>query len=292
MSAAQRLSIFLSRSHHWIMYRLRLRSPRFWARVECELPLRPATRVYTEVTPSGKLIPNVVYQTWTAPLFGRTHVKELERFRARNADYTFRFFSDADISAYMRAEFHQHPVYEVFQSARFGPLKTDIWRYCILYQRGGVYCDIGKSISIPLAQLIPEGATTVLSWEKRGVSPYKPSAAVSAQLQHPDKVNINWALMFAPGHPLLKRVIDGIVEKYPAYKGKLFETPKSEILRFTGPVHLTECVLAAIEAGELASAHQAGIEFHDTAHWGVPGSWVRYTERPPYELARSQPIVV
>ena len=292
MSAARRVSTFLYQSHQWIMYRLRLRAPKFWARVELELPLRPATRVYTEVPASGKTIPNVVYQTWTAPLFGRTHVKELERFRARNADYAFRFFSDADISAYMAKEYGHHPVYEVFKNACFGPLKTDIWRYCILYQRGGIYCDIGKRIDIPLTQLIPAGATTVLSWEKRGVSPFRPSASVSSELQHPDKVNINWALMFAPAHPLLKRVIDGIVEKYPFYKGKSFDTPKSQILQFTGPVHLTECVLAAVEAGELASAYQAGIEFHGSAHWGVPGSWVRYAEHAPYELSRSKPIVL
>ena len=292
MSAVQHISTFIGRSHHWVMYRLRLRAPRFWARIEFELPLRPATRVFTEVPSSGKLIPNVVYQTWTAPFFGRTHVKELERFRFRNPDYAFRFFSDADIAAYMASEFKHHPIYEVFQKACFGPLKTDIWRYCILYQKGGVYCDIGKSIGIPLADLIPEEASVVLSWEKRGVSPFQPSAAVAAQLQHPDKVNINWMLVFAPAHPLLKRVIDGIVAKYPAYKGKLFETPKSEILRFTGPVHLTECVLAAVEAGELASAYQAGIEFHGSAHWGVPGSWVRYAEHAPYELARSKPIVL
>ncbi len=160
MSAAQRLSTFLQQSRNWIMYRLRLRAPKFWARVEFELPLRPATKVYTEVPASGKVIPNVVYQTWTAPLFGRTHVKALERFRMINADYSFRFFSDADIAAYMEREFGQHPVYDVFKNACFGPLKTDIWRYCILYQRGGVYCDIGKSISMPLKQLIPEGAAS------------------------------------------------------------------------------------------------------------------------------------
>ena len=292
MSPTQKTATFIRRSHHWIMYRLRLRAPRFWARIEFELPLRPASKVYTEVAPSGRVIPNVVYQTWTAPLFGRTHVRELERFRALNADHAFRFFSDADISDYMAREYGQHPVYEVFKNACFGPLKTDIWRYCLLYQRGGVYCDIGKSIGISLTQLIPEGASTVLSWEKRGASPFSPPAAVSSQLQHPDKVNINWALMFAPAHPLLKRVIDGIVDKYPTYKGRLFETPKSEILRFTGPVHLTECVLAAVEAGELASAYQAGIEFHGSAHWGVPGSWVRYAEHAPYELARLKPIVL
>ena len=292
MSAVQSGYRFSKKALDWVMYRLRLRAPNFWAKIEAELPLRDGTGLYTEVLRSNSAIPNVVYQTWTTPLFGRTHLKHLERFRARNPDHSFRFFSDNDIAAYMEKQFGTHQIFEIFNNCCFGPMRTDIWRYCILLERGGIYCDIGKNIGIPFSQLVQPEATTVLSWERRGTSPFRPSTAARERLQHPDKVVINWALMSAPGHPLLKRAIDGIVEKYPSYKGRIFESPKSAILKFTGPVHLTECVLAAAEAGELDSALQAGVEFQGSADWGVPGAWVRYAGRPPYELARGRAIVV
>jgi mannosyltransferase OCH1-like enzyme len=286
-----RANTFLKKAISWIFYRISIRAPRLTATLTREIPTRPIEGVYTAVPRSNAKIPNVVYQTWAVPRFGRTHGREIAAFRRRNPDYSFCFFNDFDLDDYMAARYGEHPIYNVYKNALFGPVKTDIWRYCLLYDRGGVYCDIAKAIGMPLSELIPPTASAVISWERRGDSPFVPSQLAAAELQHPNKKMINWALMFAPGHPLLKRAIDGIVVRYPGIRGRPTMFPKKAILAFTGPVWLTECLLASAEAGELDGAVQAGIEFHDTANWGLSGSYVRYVDKPAYLLAKDCPIV-
>ena len=68
----------------------------------------------------------------------------------------------------MQKEFGRHPIYEVFQNAQFGPMKSDIWRYCILYRRGGVYCDIGKSMPVPIRREVTAHATAGIAGEPPG----------------------------------------------------------------------------------------------------------------------------
>lgn len=285
------MRVFVRKVLRKIFYKASIHQPRVVARLCRELPVRSIGDIYTSVPEWERRIPNTVFQTWVTPALGRSHRNALARFRQRNADFTFRFFSDADADRFMADMFGDHPIYAVYQSGLFGPLKMDIWRYCMLYRFGGVYCDIGKAIRTPIRELISTEASAVIAWEKRNVSPFPVSATAAAVLQHPDKRVINWAMMFAPRHPVMKRVIDGIVDRFPTVRGVCMLEPKEAILKFTGPLWLTECILAAAETGELHDVVQCGIEFHDSAEWELPGSYVRYIGRPAYILARNQPIV-
>ena len=287
------MSEFLRRGMHWVLYRLRLRLPRTMARLSRELPLRSVSALYTPSPSSGlqpARIPRVVHQTWLTPRLGRSHAKALSAFRSRNPDFSFQFFDDVAIERYMEDHFGNHPVHEVFRNAVYGPMRTDIWRYCLLFERGGVYCDIGKAINIPLRELTSH-SSAVISWEERNPEPFRPSSVVSDRLEHPDRRVINWALMFEPRHPLLESVIDGIVDKYPRFRARPFTDPKQAILELTGPIHLTECVHAFAETSALEGIRQAGINFEGAGQWELPGSYVRYLESPPYILAKDQVIV-
>lgn len=276
---------------HWLVFRLHIRLPRIMAVVERQLPLRGVDDdVYTTLPDLGWAIPSTVYQTWTAGGFGRSHRATIRALRKRNASFSFVFYDDAMIEDYMERYYGDHPIHDVFKNAQFGALRTDIWRYALLYERGGIYIDISKSIDLPLARLLTPIAPALISWEGKA-SPFEPSARARSVLQHPDNILLNWALMFAPRHPLLKRVIDGIVDKYPDYRGIAFREPKQAILDFTGPHHLTECLLAAADAGEMDTAVQASTDFLDRAQWYAPGAWVRYLERPAYDIARDRVIV-
>lgn len=283
---------FLDKSTHWVLYRIRIRLPALMARIAGELPLRPAENVYTEALSRDSRIPNIVHQTWPECRFGRSHLSAIEQFRKENADFTFRFYNDEDLDAYMEAHWKHHGIYHAYRGALFGPLKTDIWRYCILYDQGGVYCDIGKAIGWRLSSLIPPQADLIVSWERRGVSGIAYGPTAGKRLQHPDRTMINWAIMATPKHPLLKRAIEGIASHYPDYRAKTFEDPKDAIVNFTGPAHLTRCLIDAAEAGELEGAIQVGIEFEGCAIWELPGSWVRYARQPAYALERSRQIVI
>ena len=53
----------------------------------------------------------------------------------------------------MRDNWQKNNIYEIYQKAKFGQIKADIFRYCILYDRGGYYFDISKGCKMPLTEL-------------------------------------------------------------------------------------------------------------------------------------------
>jgi mannosyltransferase OCH1-like enzyme len=271
--------------------RAKIRAPRLCALLSGELPLRAIPDLSVIRPPMNYAIPNVVYQMWKSPNFGRTHSRYLRDFRALNSDYSFQFFEDGqEAGEYMVAAYAGRPIHEVFKNACFGPLKVDIWRYCILYERGGFYCDINKMPLIPLRALVSPNTSAVISFERNNL-PGGLDAPDISEIQHPGKVVANWMFGFKPGHPLLARVIDGIVAKYPAVRKRAFQDPKSEIVRFTGPIHLTQCVHEFAKTHGMSGFQQAGIDFDGRGLFDIPGSYVRYIQRTSYALAKNQVIV-
>ena len=49
---------------------------------------------------------------------------------------------DKDERRYFIEKYYNHKILEVYDSIIPGGFKADLWRYCILYQFGGIYCDI------------------------------------------------------------------------------------------------------------------------------------------------------
>ena len=93
-------------------------------------------------------IPPVVYQTWEVDYFGKTHFAEIEKFRDINPDLSFELFAKEKLEAYMEDVWGNHPIYPIFKKSKFGPMFADIFRYCILLDKGGFYFDCnGRGIS-------------------------------------------------------------------------------------------------------------------------------------------------
>lgn len=96
--------------------------------------------------------------------------------------------------------------------------KVDFWRYLNLYKHGGVYLDMDSSIDKPLDQLIKEEDDAIITAEG-----------------NPD-FYVQWALIYGKDHPILKRLIDLIVDnikhnKYP-----------NDIHKMTGPTVYSKAI--------------------------------------------------
>lgn len=86
-------------------------------------------------------VPRHIYQTW--------HTKDLppkmrecvDSLRADNPELEHHLFDDADCRAFIQSEFGGN-VLRAYDSLVPGAYKADLWRYCVLYKRGGVYLDI------------------------------------------------------------------------------------------------------------------------------------------------------
>jgi mannosyltransferase OCH1-like enzyme len=259
-------------------------------RIYTELPMlelqdRNATQQFT-----NQLIAPVVYQTWEDRFVGKTHFKEIELFRALNPELDFKLFDRQQRESYMREYWGEHPIYRIFTESQFGPMKADIFRYCLLYERGGFYFDISKGCSIPLGSLLKSSSSALISFESHDcVIP--PNPVLNNRLQHAEKQVLQWGMGFAKGHPILQNMIENICCHYPLFKGKTFQNPKNAILRFTGPGMFTKTVREYFDGREDESVAQAGVDFMGAGIFALKGSWARYSKVPSYVDSNNQPIV-
>jgi mannosyltransferase OCH1-like enzyme len=236
-------------------------------------------------------IPHTVYQTWENNLFGKTHAKFLNDFRSLNPEFGFRLFTSSDCDKWMEDNFAHHPILTVYRKAKFGPMKADIWRYCILYKQGGVYCDISKMISCPLNRFVTNSTAAVISYELNTIPKSMRWTHTPPRISHPRNVILNWCFAFSRGHPFLGRCIENIVKAYPNFKGQRFEFAKDAVLRFTGPEMLTISIHQSLLDDPEIGFEQAGIDFGGYGIPEIPKSWTRYLTIASYRDARNSIIV-
>ena len=183
--------------------------------------------------PNQKITP-IVYQTWVDNKFGKTHARSLLNFRNINKNLSFKLFTNSMMEQYMQQKWGHKNIYTIFKNALIGPLKTDIFRYCILYDQGGYYFDISRSCKIPLTKLHNKNSKFIITYEDTNwfIPPNNKNVFL---LKRPFSHILQWGLAFEKKNKFLELLIKEISKSYPFYKNKIFENPKLAILNFTGP---------------------------------------------------------
>ncbi|MGA2642066.1 MAG: glycosyltransferase [Spirochaetia bacterium] len=258
--------------------------------------------LYTEVPRSTGKIPNRVYQTWISPVLPFLHARGLKRFRKLNPDFSFSFFDDQRMASYMESNYAGHPILKVFKDVRMPAEKADIWRYCLLFREGGIYCDIKSALAIPLRELIHDDYSELLSFERnswknfldpgRFADPdlYLPSPpdSIRSNLDHPDNVIINWFLCFEKGSPILEELINLIVRHSQFFRGKTFDRVDVAGNHFTGPLAFTQAVWRWMQkTGKRPT--QCGIDFSGQGIWKLFG--MDYSKSPHHSSMRNLPLL-
>lgn len=267
-----------------------------------ELPMRAIGGGYRPLPPpdalavgelsagSGPAIPPVVHQVWRSRTLGRSHARSLRLLQQRNPDFTFHLYLHADADAFMAAQFAGEPIAEVYRRAVFPQMRADIFRYAVLLRRGGVYLDITKGLSQPLAAVVGGEDAAVLSYE-RNPMPEPPPAAIADRLAMPGHQLVQWCLMAAPGHPFLRRTLDNIVAAADRLGNRPVADPKATIIDLTGPRMLTRSVWQVLTAQPMLTFGQRGIDYGEAVYPLHPRAWVCYAIRPSYAEAAHTPVL-
>jgi mannosyltransferase OCH1-like enzyme len=211
---------------------------------------------YMRVPRSSARIANDVYQTWKRPVLNSLHAYYVGRFRRLNPDYSFHFYDDERMDEYMRIRYADQPILDVYRRISVPASRADIWRYCILYREGGVYCDIDSVFRVPLRTMIADDMSELIAFEgikwrdQLSLGDYTdpavflpgPPESVAADLALPDNLIINWALCFEKRNPILAETIDLIVRHFAFYRDREFQSIRRAVVLCTGPVALTQAV--------------------------------------------------
>jgi mannosyltransferase OCH1-like enzyme len=166
-------------------------------------------------------IPKIIHQTFKTaklPLLTRWHIA---RFRKKNPDYAYEFYDDLRIEQFLSAEFDEE-VCNLYKRINIGAAKADFFRYAILYKKGGIYLDIDSGINEAINTWIANDDVAIITREG--------DPTLFAQ----------WALIYSPGHPFLKKTIEMVLEnlrqnKYP-----------HDVHKMTGPTVYTEAINAVL----------------------------------------------
>lgn len=181
-------------------------------------------------------IPKIIIQTFKTsklPWLTRFYIN---RFRRRNPSYAYEFYDDKAISAFLSTEFDDE-LNIAYHRLNIGAAKADLFRYAVLYKKGGVYLDIDGTINCDLDNFILPGDDAILTRERN------------------PGLFVQWALLFSPGHAILKHTIDRVKEnilenKYP-----------NDVHKMTGPTVYSEAVHKYISDESNLNYRIAGIDY-------------------------------
>lgn len=164
----------------------------------------------------NSIIPLNLFQTWSTLNLPPIMRENVELLKTQNPEFIYYLYDDAMCRNFIKEHFTEDVLY-AFDKLNPGAFKADLWRYCVLYIKGGIYLDI-KFHCVNGFKLLT--LTDKEYW-------------VQDRPQY-DNNGIYQALMVClPNNNILKNCIDNIVNycKYSIYNSNLLNTA----LDWTGP---------------------------------------------------------
>ena len=115
-------------------------------------------------------IPQVLWQTGKGALSPEKR-KAQQSWRNLNPYIRLEYHDDAAASKFILENFGSH-VHELYESFPLGVMRSDFWRYAVLFVNGGIYSDADTICKRPIDQWLPvlsyakeEESTDVETWE-------------------------------------------------------------------------------------------------------------------------------
>jgi len=161
-------------------------------------------------------VPLTIYETWHSNKVPTKMRETIYSLLDMNPEFDYYLYSDDACRKFIKDNFNEDVVM-AFDTLKPGAYKSDLWRYCILYKKGGIYIDVKFKSLIPLAPIIEKNPEIFVRDMPVTFSFNFESQAYNAFMISP------------PNNPIFKDCIEDIVR---SCKLKLY---KSGPLDITGP---------------------------------------------------------
>ena len=139
------------------------------------------------------MIPKNIFQSWFTKDLHPVIQAKIDEMKKLNPDYNHTIYTDEDMDNFVK-EHYPGTIYDCFSKLNIIVAKVDFWRYLVLYKYGGVYLDMDSSINISLKDLINDDDECIITKEGN------------------PNLYVQWALIYNANHPILKKVIDLVVD--------------------------------------------------------------------------------
>jgi mannosyltransferase OCH1-like enzyme len=178
-----------------------------------------------------QVIPRIIWQTMKTNIVTKVMSDYATSWIDGNPEYEYRFFDDKDVYQFIKTAF---PSYiKGYETIKYGAVKSDFWRYLIIYKYGGVYADIDCRCVVPLQK-----------W-------------INAESQWVTQLGVNrdvcqWLIISVPKNPVFKaaadksysNLINSRLDGFIEYSGfKLDRNKKLVVCERTAPVKIRHPVM-------------------------------------------------
>jgi len=194
-------------------------------------------------------IPRIIHQTYHTKALPSVIAANVQKILAQNPGWEHRLYDDDDMAAFVESAYGQQ--ISAFYSRinpKYGAARADLFRYLIMYSRGGVYLDIKASLEKPLDDVLRPGDVYILSrWRNRPGEAFE-GWGKHRRLRHVGGDEFQqWHIIAAPGHPFLMAVIECVICNIQSYNPILWGTGKTGVLRLTGPIPYTLAITPLLQ---------------------------------------------
>lgn len=181
------------------------------------------------------------FQTEPAQIF------DAASWLARNPDYSYHLVGDQGASrALRRNRLSNHRLRKIYDALPNVGMKSDLLRYLILADEGGVYSDTDVEALRPIDTWIP-AQHTAHAKAVIGIEFDRLNGSNRNDI-HEDMQFCQWTIAVAPNHPLLYRMLKSVVsrlDKYSKERSLTIEELKVtswDVLNLTGPSAWTDAI--------------------------------------------------
>lgn len=206
------------------------------------------------------MIPKTIYQTYKTInppdefIFSRTSLIKL------NPDYQYVYMNDEEVIEFIRCYYGGDILRSYLRiNPVYGPARADLFRYLLIFEKGGVYFDIKSGANKPLSDIIlPEDKYILSRWSGNRIAVYHELRTP----ENPDgKEYQNWHIIGEAKHPILERVIGDVIANINRGSDAV---GKLGVLRLTGPIAYTKSIDQVMWAirRELENDLDAGLRYN------------------------------
>jgi mannosyltransferase OCH1-like enzyme len=231
---------------------------------------------YKSIDIRDQKIPRVIYQTFEEYEIPNGMYDSIQSWKELNPDYEHYFYNENDRVEFIE-KFFSKSVLNAYLSIIPGAFKADLWRCCVLYEKGGVYVDSDMICLKSLNKYIESNDEFIITRD----DPMSKSFLA------------NGFIASVPKHPFLKQQIDFIVDN-------IINKRECYYLEISGPALFGKSVNKVCnrdlgETFELGSVNLNGYEIkileHDwiTKTFKLNGEDILYTE---YKEKNSEMVVI
>ncbi|NBX27401.1 MAG: hypothetical protein EBR55_04000, partial [Chitinophagia bacterium] len=110
------------------------------------------------------MIPKIIWQTYKYPFNELPQYAKdaAQTWKDLNPDYKYIYMDDQDCRSFILHEYGEDWV-EIFDSCPIGVMRSDIWRYLVLYVYGGVYADLDTICLKPIKEWVSNNHSATIS---------------------------------------------------------------------------------------------------------------------------------